>query len=41
MGLIAVIALERVGDLAVAIAKAADEVPPEGAVPEVQALIRA
>ena len=40
VGLIAVIALERVGDLAVSIAKLAGEVPPEGAVPSVQALIR-
>lgn len=39
VGLIAVIALERVGDLAVAIAEAARSVRPEGAVPEVQALI--
>ena len=39
VGLIAVIALERVGDLAVAIAEAATSVPPEGAVPEIQALI--
>jgi len=39
VGLIAVIALERVGDLAVAIAEAATSVRPEGAVPEVQALI--
>jgi phosphate transport system protein len=39
VGLIAVIALERVGDLAVAIAEAAASVRPEGAVPEVQALI--
>lgn len=39
VGLIAVIALERVGDLAVAIAQAAKSVPPEGAVPEIQALI--
>ena len=39
VGLIAVIALERVGDLAVAIAEAAKSVPPEGAVPEIQALI--
>jgi len=39
VGLIAVIALERVGDLAVAIADASTSVRPEGAVPEVQALI--
>jgi phosphate transport system protein len=39
VGLIAVIALERVGDLAVAIAQAASSVRPEGAVPEIQALI--
>lgn len=39
VGLIAVVALERVGDLAVAIAEAATSVRPEGAVPEIQALI--
>ena len=39
VGLIAVIALERVGDLAVAIADASTSVRPEGAVPEVEALI--
>lgn len=39
VGLIATIALERVGDLAVAIAEAATSVRPEGAVPEIQALI--
>lgn len=39
VGLIAVIALERVGDLAVAIAEAATSVRPEGAVPDIQALI--
>jgi phosphate transport system protein len=39
VGLIAVVALERVGDLAVAIAEAARSVRPEGAVPEIQALI--
>ena len=39
VGLIAVIALERVGDLAVAIAEASTSVRPEGSVPEVQALI--
>jgi phosphate transport system protein len=39
VGLIAVIALERVGDLAVAIADAAMTVRAEGAVPEIQALI--
>lgn len=39
VGLIAVIALERVGDLAVAIAEAAKSVRPEGAVPEIQSLI--
>jgi phosphate transport system protein len=39
VGLIAVIALERVGDLAVSIARLAGSVPPEGAVPQVQALI--
>jgi phosphate transport system protein len=39
VGLIAVIALERVGDLGVSIAELAGSVPPEGAVPEVQALI--
>jgi len=40
VGLIADIALERVGDLAVSVAKLAGEVPPEGAVPSVEALIR-
>jgi phosphate transport system protein len=40
VGLIAVIALERVGDLAVSIAEAAESVPPEGTIDEVQALIR-
>lgn len=40
VGLIAVIALERVGDLAVSIAEAAGTVPPEGAIDEVQLLIR-
>jgi phosphate transport system protein len=39
VGLIAVIALERVGDLAVSIATLAQGVPREGAVPEVQAVI--
>ena len=39
VGLIAVVALERVGDLAVAIAEMARSVGPEGAVPRVQALI--
>lgn len=39
VGLIAVIALERVGDLGVAIAGAAASVRPEGAAPEIQALI--
>ena len=39
VGLIAVIALERVGDLAVAIAQAATSVRPEGAVSATQALI--
>ena len=39
VGLIAVIALERVGDLAVAIAEAAKSVRPEGGVPEIQAII--
>ena len=39
VGLIAVVALERVGDLAVAIAEAAQSVRPEGAVPRVQTLI--
>ena len=39
VGLIAVIALERVGDLAVAISQAAKSVRPEGAVPEIQAMI--
>lgn len=39
VGLIAVIALERVGDLAVAIAQAATSVRPEGAVNSTQALI--
>jgi phosphate transport system protein len=39
VGLIAVIALERVGDLAAAIAEAATSVRPEGSVPDVQALI--
>lgn len=40
VGLIAVVALERVGDLGVAIAELAQSVTPEGAVPEVQALIQ-
>jgi phosphate transport system protein len=40
VGLIAVIALERVGDLAVAIADLARSVRPEGAQPEVGDLIR-
>ncbi|MEW6581636.1 MAG: PhoU domain-containing protein [Actinomycetota bacterium] len=40
VGLIAVIALERVGDLAVSIANLATEVPREGAVPEVQSVVR-
>ena len=39
VGLIAVIALERVGDLAVAISQAAKSVRPEGTVPEIQAMI--
>ncbi|MGD9694032.1 MAG: phosphate uptake regulator PhoU [Thermoleophilia bacterium] len=39
VGLIAVVALERVGDLAVAIANAVMTVRPEGTVPEVQGLI--
>ncbi len=39
VGLITVIALERVGDLAVAIAEAATQVRPEGAVGQVQDLI--
>ena len=39
VGLIAVVALERVGDLAVAIAEMAQAVRPEGAVPRVQDLI--
>jgi phosphate transport system protein len=39
VGLIATVALERVGDLAVAIAEQARSVRPEGTVPEVQALI--
>jgi phosphate transport system protein len=39
VGLIATVALERVGDLAVAIAEQARSVRPEGAVPEVQTLI--
>lgn len=39
VGLIAVVALERVGDLAVAIAELARAVRPEGAVPGVQTLI--
>lgn len=39
VGLIAVIALERVGDLAVAIADAASSVRPEGAISSIQALI--
>ena len=39
VGLIAVIALERVGDLAVAISQAAKSVRAEGAVPEIQAMI--
>jgi len=40
VGLIAAVALERVGDLSVAIAGRAGSVRPEGAVPDVQALIR-
>lgn len=40
VGLIAVVALERVGDLAVAIAQLAMSVRPEGAEPPVQAFIR-
>lgn len=40
VGLIAVVALERVGDLAVAIAQLATSVSPEGADPAVQAFIR-
>ncbi|MCU0307399.1 MAG: hypothetical protein MUE51_06445 [Thermoleophilia bacterium] len=40
VGIIAVVALERVGDLAVSIAKLAGEVPREGAMPEVESLIR-
>lgn len=39
VGLIAVIALERVGDLAVSIATLATDVSREGAVPEVQVII--
>ncbi len=39
VGLIAVIALERVGDLAVAVAELARYVHPEGALPDVQALV--
>lgn len=39
VGLIAVIALERVGDLAVSIATLASGVPPEGAVPQVQSVV--
>jgi phosphate transport system protein len=39
VGLIATVALERVGDLAVAIAEQARGVRPEGAVPDVQMLI--
>lgn len=39
VGLIAAIALERVGDLGVAIAEQARSVRPEGAVPQAQALI--
>jgi phosphate transport system protein len=39
VGLIAVVALERVGDLAVAIAEMAQAVRPEGEVPRVQSLI--
>jgi phosphate transport system protein len=39
VGLIAVIALERVGDLAVSIATLASGVPREGAIPEVQVVI--
>lgn len=39
VGLISVVALERVGDLAVSIAELAGGVPREGAVPEVQAII--
>lgn len=40
VGLIAVIALERVGDLGVAMAQLIRTVRPEGSLPEVQALIR-
>jgi phosphate transport system protein len=40
VGLIAVIALERVGDLAVSIATLASAVPREGAVPEVQSVVQ-
>jgi len=40
VGLIAVIALERVGDLAVSIARLANGVPREGAVPEVQSIVQ-
>lgn len=40
VGLIAVIALERVGDLAVALAQAACNQRPEGAQPQIQILIR-
>lgn len=40
VGLIAVIALERVGDLAVSIAGLVPGLAPEGSVPEVQAVIR-
>ncbi|MGI9539675.1 MAG: phosphate signaling complex PhoU family protein [Miltoncostaeaceae bacterium] len=40
VGLIAVVALERVGDLAVAIAEMVTMVPPEGADPNIQKLIR-
>jgi phosphate transport system protein len=40
VGLIAAVALERVGDLSVSVARLAESVRPEGAVPDVQALIR-
>ncbi len=40
VGLIAAVALERVGDLAVSIARLAESVPLEGAIPEVESIIR-
>ena len=40
VGLITIVALERVGDLAVSLARQAEAVSPEGAVPAMQVLIR-